>query len=261
MARSQSKLPTASRRDSNTSTNVEEQVSSPVGIFKISSATNVLPSSSDRSSSPEEVDAESLNWTRSNDPAELDAPPIKMTMPDQAHVDGLVEFYPTSKIRHCLFPERTWEIIPWVKRYDPSDYPDNPFRDFEPAVNCTTQHPVLHRFPVGRMDEREVEEYRHDPTKWFKHDYLSFYTDWSQMYYSGYEDRHDVFSFFTASGKMTSMVQWFNEAPADFDDSGINVSKICSGIWKRIHPPSYYFYRQKKIEASPDQNGYHTPTF
>ena len=261
MARSQSKLPTASRRDSNTSTNVEEQVSSPVGIFKISSATNVLPSSSDRSSSPEEVDAESLNWTTSNDPAELDAPPIKMTTHDRAHVEGLVEFYPTSKIRHCLFPVRTWEIIPWIKRYDPSDYPGDPFRDFAPAANCTTHHPVLHRFPVGRMDEREVEEYRDDPTKWFKHDYLSFYTDWSQMYYSGYEDRHDVFSFFTASGEMTSMVQWFNEARSDFDDTDINVSKICSGIWKRIHPPSYYFYRQKKIEASPDHNGYDTPTF
>jgi hypothetical protein len=75
--------------------------------------------------------------------------------------------------------------------------------------------------------------------KWFKSDHLSFYTDWSQMYYSRYDDSQDVFSFFTASGEMTFMVQWFNESRSGFDDSDIIVAKICSCIWKRIHPPSY----------------------
>jgi hypothetical protein len=60
---------------------------------------------------------------------------------------------------------------------------------------------------------------------------------------------------------MTSMVQWFNESRSDFDDSDINVAKICSCVWKRIHPPSYSLYRQKKIDASPDQNGYDTASF
>ncbi len=82
------------------------------------------------------------------------------------------------------------------------------------------------------------------------------------MYDSRYNDSHDVFSFFTArSGEMTSMVQWFNESRSDFDDSDINVAKICSCIWKRIHPPSYLLYRRKKIQASPDQNGYDTASF
>jgi hypothetical protein len=89
------------------------------------------------------------------------------------------------------------------------------------------------------MDEREIEEYRSNTIKWFKSDHLSFYTDWSQMYYSRYDDSHDVFSFFTASGEMTSTVQWFNESRSDFDDCDMNVAKICSCIWKRIHPPSY----------------------
>jgi hypothetical protein len=58
------------------------------------------------------------------------------------------------------------------------------------------------------------------------------------------------------------MAKWFNESRADFDDSDINVARICSCIWKRIHPPSYLLYRQKKIEAtSPDQNGYDAASF
>jgi hypothetical protein len=92
-----------------------------------------------------EVFVEDLNLTRSNDPVELDAPPIMMTLADQDHVKGLVAFYPTSKIRHCTYPYRAWEIIPWVKRYDPTDNSSDPFGDFQP----TTSHindPVLHRF-------------------------------------------------------------------------------------------------------------------
>jgi hypothetical protein len=111
------------------------------------------------------------------------------------------------------------------------------------------------------MDERKIEEYRSNTIKWFKSDHLRFYTDWSQMYDSRYDDSPEVFSFFTASGEMTSMVEWFNESRSDFDDSDINVAKICSCIWKRIHPPSYLLYCPKKIEASPDQNGYDTASF
>jgi hypothetical protein len=45
------------------------------------------------------------------------------------------------------------------------------------------------------------------------------------MYYSRYNDSHNnVFSFYTARGKMTSMVEWFNESCSDFDDSDINVN-------------------------------------
>jgi hypothetical protein len=160
-------------------------------------------SSRDRSPFPEEVFVEDLNLTRSNDLVELDAPPITMTLADQDHVKGLVAFYTTSKIRHRTYPERTWEIIPWIKRYDLTDNLNDPCGDFHTILSHIND-PVLHPFPVGRMDEREVDEYCSNTTKWFKSDHLSFYTDWSQMYDSRYDDSHDVFSFFTTSGEMTS---------------------------------------------------------
>jgi hypothetical protein len=130
-----------------------------------------------------------------------------MTVADQDHVKGLVAFYPTSKIRHCTYPERTWGIIPWLKQYNLTNNPNDPFCDFHTILSHIND-PVLHRFPVGRrMDEREIEEYRSNTIKWFKSDHLNFYTNWSQMYDSRYDDSHDVFSFFTASGETTSMVQ------------------------------------------------------
>jgi hypothetical protein len=114
MARTRPKLPTAARRDINTSGIVEEGLSSPDYPDENSLASNVSSSSRDRSPSPEAVFVEDLNLTRSNDPVEFDAPPITMMVADQDHIKGLVAFYPTSKIRHCTYPERTWEIIPWV---------------------------------------------------------------------------------------------------------------------------------------------------
>jgi hypothetical protein len=253
-------LPTAAGRDINMSGIVEEGLSSPDCLDENSSSSNVSSSSRDMSPSPEEVFVEDLNLTRSNDLVELDAPPITMAVADQDHVKGLVAFYPTSKICHCTYPYRTWEIIPWIKQYNLTDNPNDPFGDFHTILSHIND-PVLHRFPVRRMDERKVDEYCSNTIKWFKSDHLSFYTDWSQMYDYRYDDSHDVFSFFTASGEMTFMVQWFNESRADFDDSDINVAKICSCIWKRIHPPSYLLYRQKQIEVSLDQNGYDTASF
>jgi hypothetical protein len=145
-----------------------------------------------------------------------------------------------------MYPERTWEIIPWVKQYNLADDPNDPFGDFHTILSHIND-PVRHRFPVGRMDERKIEEYCSNMIKWFKSDHLSFYTDWSQMYDSRYDDSHNVFSFFTPSGEMTSMVQWFNKSRSeDFDDSNINVAKICSCIWKGIHPPSYTHYTARR---------------
>jgi hypothetical protein len=118
---------------------------------------NVSSSSRDRSPSLEEVFVEDLNLTRSNNPVELDAPPITMTVADQEHIKELVAFYPTSKIRHCTYPERTWEIIPWVKEYNLADNPYDPFGDFH-TVLSHIKKPVRHRFPVGRMDERKIKE-------------------------------------------------------------------------------------------------------
>jgi hypothetical protein len=92
MARTKPKLPTAARRDINMSANVEQEGSSPDGILRISSATNVLFTSRDSSPSPEVVHLEDMNWKRSNDPVELDAPPITMSLAYQAHVNGLVAF-------------------------------------------------------------------------------------------------------------------------------------------------------------------------
>jgi hypothetical protein len=68
MARTRPKLPTAARRDMNTSGIVEEGRSSPDCLDENSSASNVSSSSRDRSPSPEEVFVEDLNLTRSNDP-------------------------------------------------------------------------------------------------------------------------------------------------------------------------------------------------
>jgi hypothetical protein len=99
----------------NTSGIVEEGRSSPDCPDENPLASNVSSSSRDRPPSPEEVFVEDLNLTRSNNPVELDAPRITMTVDDQDHIKGLVAFYATSKIRHCTYPERTWEIIPWVK--------------------------------------------------------------------------------------------------------------------------------------------------
>jgi hypothetical protein len=98
MARTRPKLPTAVRRDINTSGIVAEGRSSPDCPDENSLASNVSSSSRDRSPSPEEVFVEDLILTRSNDLVELDAPPITMTVADQDHIKGLVAFYPTSKI-------------------------------------------------------------------------------------------------------------------------------------------------------------------
>jgi hypothetical protein len=89
-------LPMAARRDINTSSTVEEEPPSPDGVLESSSASNVLSS-----------------FRRAYDPVVLDAPPITMSVADQAHVHGLVTFYPTSKIRHCPYFERDWDVIPW----------------------------------------------------------------------------------------------------------------------------------------------------
>jgi hypothetical protein len=185
MARTRQKLPTAARRDINTSGIVEEGRSSPDCPDENLLASNVSSSSRDMSPSAEEVFVEDLNLTRSNGPVELDA----MTVANQDHIKGLVAFYHTSKIRHCTYPERTWEIIPWVKQYDLADNLYDPFGDFH-TVLSHIKKPVRHRFPVGRMDEREIEEYHSNTIQWFKSDHLSFYTtDWSQMYYSRYDDQ------------------------------------------------------------------------
>jgi hypothetical protein len=149
------KLPTAVSRDINTSGIVEEGRSSPDCLDENSSSSNVSSSSRDRSPSPEEVFVEDLNLTRSNNPVELDAPLITMTVADQDHVKGLVAFYPTSKIRHCTYPERTWEIIPWVKQYNLTDNRNDPFGDFHTILSHIND-PVLHRFPVGKYNRRST---------------------------------------------------------------------------------------------------------
>jgi hypothetical protein len=110
------------------------------------------------------------------------------------------------------------------------------------------------------MDQQEVEEYGSNPKKGFKSDHLSFYMDWSQMLVSCYEESHAFFTFYTASGKMNSMLQWSDRRVANPDHSDMNVAKIVACIWKLVHLPSHFYFCQKKIETSPnlDQNGYNT---
>jgi hypothetical protein len=100
MERSKPKLPSAARRDINTSDNVvEEEQSLSNGIIEMSSATNALCSSRVRSPSPKVVNYKDMNWKRSNNLAELDVLPIKMTVAGLDHLKGLVAIYPISKIR------------------------------------------------------------------------------------------------------------------------------------------------------------------
>ena len=221
-----------------------------------------------RSSSPEVIpsdEVQGLEWNRSNDPAVLDAPPIKMTLTERGLNNGFPSFYESSHIRQFAYPERTWKIEPWPHPWSRGNRPKDPYHDFSSASNDAPFHhspfddsgsvgndelqPNPLHYPVGKMDQREVQEYVDNPKQWFRYDYLSFYTHWSSMCASHYEDKHDCFAIYTASGEMTSMFQWFDDPT---DDSDINLSKIVASIWKRVHPPSYYLYRQKKIEASPD---------
>ena len=62
---------------------------------------------------------------------------------------------------------------------------------------------------------------------------------------------------------MMTMFQWFDESIHNFDNSDINVAKIVASIWKRVHPPSYFLYRRKKIDAcdDPKRHGYNTASF
>jgi hypothetical protein len=68
--------------------------------------------------------------------------------------------------------------------------------------------PTISRW--GKMDPREVQEYVGNPKKWFKTDYLSFYTHWSEMFVSHCKEKRDFPAFYTTSGKMITMLQWFH---------------------------------------------------
>ncbi len=230
---------------------------------ELSDGEDASSSSGGESPPPEVVVVEDLVLKGSNDPDELDAPLIELTAADVVNLNGRGITYRTWKIRKFAYPERTLDIIPWKSTYDNTHRPKDPFHDFDTSFHYVADQPHPHRFPVGTMDQREVSEYQKNPNKWFKSDYLSYYTDWSQMFVSHYEDKRDYFVFYTASGEMTSMSRWFDESVQSFDDTDINVAKIVSSIWKRVHPPSYYYFRQKKIDASPDpvQHGYNTLPF
>jgi hypothetical protein len=149
-------------------------------------SSTILPNpSKDKVTSPEVIKEELINWTRSNDPMILDAPPIQLTIGDL----GLSEddtthprfplMEPGSAILHFIYPERPKQIVKWLKVYQLADQPKDPYHDFHPKFNARSDsHPQ--GFPVGRMDPSEVQEYVGDHEKWFKTDYLSFYTHWSK---------------------------------------------------------------------------------
>ncbi len=153
-------------------------------------------------------EVEVLGWTRSNDPAVLDSPRIKMTLAERGLENGFPRIYQSSKIRRFSYPERNRPIEPWPNRRAFGDVPKDKYHDFSSALNdepfydapyphesCPVRKdrpdPNLLSYPVGKMDPREVEEYVGDPTLWFRYDYLSFYTHWSQMCASQYDDKSD----------------------------------------------------------------------
>jgi hypothetical protein len=205
-------------------------------------------------------------WKRSNKPADLEAPPIFMTEMDQggAQRSGPTDFYPEiyrgSGIRQFSYPVRTHVVVDWPKWDEQNEIlSEDPYNDYKPIFNSSNA-PHPHRYPVGSMNLDEVTEFRKDHEKWMKFDYLHVYTHWSEMFTSPYDENLDFFAFYTASGEMSIMYDWF---ASNVDDTDINVAKIVSSVWKRVHPPSYFLYRQKKIDASaePKHHGYNTASF
>ena len=120
------------------------------------SRSSLPDTSEDRCTSPEVIEQEVGNWTRSNDPMILDAPPIQLTMGDLGLSDDetmqprfpLME--PDLNIRHFNYPKRSKKIVKWLKFYQLASCPADPYHDFHPQFNArSVPHPQ--RFPVGRM--------------------------------------------------------------------------------------------------------------
>jgi hypothetical protein len=133
-----------------------------------------------------------------------------MTLAERGLDNGFPLIYHSSHIHQFSYPERTWKIKPWPHPWSFGNGPKDPYHDFSSASNDAPfhhspfndsglvgndkLHPNPLRYPVGKMDhQREVQEYVANPKRWFRRDYLSFYTHWLSMCASHYEDKHDCF--------------------------------------------------------------------
>jgi hypothetical protein len=175
------------------------------------------------------------------------------------------KLYPGSMIRTFEYPIREPlppEIIPWSVSEQFIPNVADPYRDFD-AVDSGGHQVSPLRFKVGNAAKPEVEDFLKDTTKYLNLDYLNYYTDWSQRCTSNYFDKNDYFPIYFQNGEGTSIYNWFTKVNKDIDDSDNNVNKLVDIIWKRVHPPSYYLFRQRKIAAFRNKRkcAYNTATY
>ena len=152
--------------------------------------------------------------------------------------------YPGSMICTFNYPKREplpAEIIPWAvsEQFIPNGA--DPYNDFD-AVESGGHEVSPLRFPVAPMARTEVDNYVIDDTRWWMLDHLNYYTNWSQRFTSNYFEKKDYFSLYFHNGEGTSIYNWFSKRCKDTDNSDNNVNKIVDIIWRRVHPPSYYFF-------------------
>jgi hypothetical protein len=141
------------------------------------------------------------------------------------------------------------KIIPWavLEQFIPNGA--DPYNDFD-AVESGGHDEVspLH-FKVGCVARGEAGAFLKDDQRWLPLDYLNYYTDWSHRFTSNYFEKNNFFPLYFHNGEGTSIYNRFSKRCRDADDSDNNVNKMVDIIWKRVHPPSYYLFRDRKIAA------------
>jgi hypothetical protein len=207
---------------------------------------------------------ETFNFIKSYDPNDLNAwngnmPSTKDTMFESPTI------YPGTRVRTFAYPERDENLCAWVVDWEEEDLDgggSDPYHDFD-ASRTGGHHVSKLRFQVGQMHKPEVENFIKKTGKYLKLDYLSYYTNWSQRFTSNYSEANDFFPLYFSSGEGTALYDWFNKSYTDTDDSDTAVQKLVDSVWKRIHPPSYYLFRDRKIEAfgKKEECAYNTPTY
>ena len=183
------------------------------------------------------------------------------------------EIYTLSRVRMFMYPEAERRgstmnrpNVPPFTLVDIEDIEatDDPFEEFDRCEHdLQSEKETMYRFPVGRMQREEVEEYLDHETKYLRLDYLTFYMNWSQRFTNSYDDDRDYFPLYFASGEGTTIFNWFAKTYTGIDDSDLAVHRSVDYIWKRIHPPSYYMFWDRKVLAfdPPKECSYNTPSY
>ncbi len=173
--------------------------------------------------------------------------------------------YPGSMIHTFDYPKREPlppKIVPWavLEQFIPNGA--NPYNYFD-AVELGGHEVSPLRFPVAPVVRTEVDNYVIDDTRWWMLDHLNYYTNWSQRFTSNYFETNDYFSLYFHNGEGSAISDWFAKRGNDLIDSDNQVHKMVDIIWRRVHPPSYYLFRDRKIAAFENkrQCPYNTATY